>query len=65
MHFNNFSIQPKYAAPISGTIISIWQNIAFADVFHTVICAAVGTTVSFMVTWGLKILFKKAKKNAD
>lgn len=50
---------------LSGTILSIFATIDFQDILKTVIMAAIGAAVSFLVTKGLKWcwgLLKKTKK---
>jgi mannitol-specific phosphotransferase system IIBC component len=46
----------------AGTILSIVPNIMSTDILRTVILAALGAIVSFVVSLMLKILFKKYSK---
>ena len=47
---------------IGGTILCVLCNISFHDIFKTVILAAVGAAVSFIVSLLLKNIFKHFKK---
>ncbi len=46
-------------AVVSGTLLSIVPNIGSADIFRTILLAAIGTTVSFLMS----VLFKAIMKN--
>lgn len=54
-------IQTK-SGTIGGTIFCIVCNISFHDIFKTVVLAAVGAAVSFLVSFALKNIFKHFKK---
>ena len=45
-----------------GTFLSVVPNILSEDVLKTVVLAAVGAVVSFLISWMLKLLLKKHKK---
>ena len=45
-----------------GTFLSVLPNIQSADVFKTVVLAAIGAIVSFTISLVLKIIIKKHKK---
>ena len=45
-----------------GTFLSVVPNIQSADIFKTVLLAAVGAIVSFTISLVLKCLIKKHKK---
>lgn len=45
-----------------GTFLSIVPNIQSADVLKTVLLAAIGAVVSFMISLVLKMIIKKHKK---
>jgi len=47
---------------LSGTILSIIATFDLSDIVKTVILAAVGATVSFLVSRGLKWLWGKWRK---
>jgi uncharacterized membrane protein YeaQ/YmgE (transglycosylase-associated protein family) len=47
---------------ISGTILSIIATFDMQDIVKTIILAAVGATVSFLVSRGLKWLWGKWRK---
>ena len=47
---------------VGGTFLSVVPNIHSADVFKTIVLAAVGAVVSFLISWILKLLLKKHKK---
>jgi hypothetical protein len=44
---------------LSGTILSIFATIDFQDILKTVVMAAIGAAVSFLVTKGLKWVWYK------
>lgn len=46
---------------ISGTLLSVGMTIGHHDYLKTIVLAAVGATVSFVVTLGLKFIWKKFK----
>lgn len=45
-----------------GTFLSVIPNIHSADVFKTVLLAAIGAIVSFTISLLLKMIIKKHKK---
>ena len=47
---------------LSGTILSIFATFDLQDIVKTIILAAVGATVSFLVTKGLKWIWGKWRK---
>ena len=47
---------------IGGTIFCILYNISIHDLYKTIVLAAVGAAVSFVVSFLLKNVFKKFKK---
>jgi hypothetical protein len=53
---------PTLVGTVGGTFLSIVPNIQSEDVVKTVILAAVGAIVSFMISLLLKCLIKKHKK---
>lgn len=57
-HFDNTT----KAGTASGTLLTIFANISSEDVIKTIILAAIGAAVSFVVTLSLKILIKRLKK---
>lgn len=57
-HFDNTT----KAGTAGGTLLTIFANISSADILKTVILAAIGAAVSFMVTIFLKALIKRFKK---
>jgi mannitol-specific phosphotransferase system IIBC component len=57
-HFDNST----KAGTAGGTLLTIFANISSADVLKTIILAAIGAAVSFIVTIFLKALIKRMKK---
>ena len=49
------------AGTVSGTALTVIANVGSADIFKTVVLAAIGAVVSFSVSLLLKWLFKKRK----
>ncbi|RFC54040.1 hypothetical protein [Brumimicrobium aurantiacum] len=47
---------------VSGTILSILATFDIQDIIKTIILAAIGATVSFIVTKGLKWLWEKWRR---
>lgn len=47
---------------LSGTILSVIVTIDFQDIFKTMVLAAVGAAVSFLVTKGLKWVWGRLAK---
>jgi len=47
---------------LSGTILSIVATFDLQDIVKTIILAAVGATVSFLVSRGLKWVWRKWRK---
>jgi len=47
---------------VSGTILSILATFDIQDIIKTIILAAIGATVSFLVTKGLKWIWGKWRK---
>lgn len=45
-----------------GTVLSIVPNIQSADIIKTIVLAAVGAVVSFMISLVLKSIIKKYKR---
>ena len=50
------------AGTASGTLLTIFVNINSADVLKTIILAGIGAVVSFLVTVGLKYLYRLIKR---
>jgi uncharacterized membrane protein len=50
---------------IGGTLLTIVGVLDLQDIFKTIILAALGALVSFIVSTGLKIIFKRSKKQKD
>jgi len=50
------------AGTVSGTLLTIFANINSADLGKTMLLAAVGAVVSFIVTLLLKVLIRRFKK---
>lgn len=50
---------------IGGTLLTIVGVLDLQDIFKTIILAAIGALVSFIVSTGLKIIFKRSKKQKD
>ena len=50
------------AGTAGGTLLTIFANISSADIFKTIILAAIGAVVSFGVTVFLKSIIKRFKK---
>ena len=48
---------------VSGTILSILATFDIQDIIKTIILAAIGATVSFLVTKGLKWIWGRWRKN--
>jgi hypothetical protein len=48
---------------ISGTVLSIFATIQSEDIAKTVVLAAVGAIASFVVSLGLKWIFKRKSSN--
>lgn len=61
MHQQYFDNTTK-AGTASGTLLTIFANISSEDVLKTIVLAAVGAAVSFVVTLCLKLLIKRVKK---
>jgi len=53
---------PLLMGTAGGTFLSIVPNIHSADILKTVVLAAVGAVVSFLISWILKLVLKKHKK---
>ena len=47
----------------SGTLLSISPGLLSQDIFHTILLAIIGATVSFTVTFFLKKITKPKNKN--
>ena len=47
---------------VCGTVLTVLANIGSADISKTVVLAAIGATVSFFVSFGLKWLVNKLKR---
>jgi hypothetical protein len=50
------------AGTAGGTLMVIFLNISSEDLIETVILAATAAAVSFLVSYGLKLLLKKRKR---
>jgi len=50
------------AGTIGGTLICLLWNLQIEDIAKTAILAAIGATVSFVVSLGLKHFLKRIKK---
>ena len=50
------------AGTAGGTLLTIFANISSEDIIKTIILAAVGAAVSFVVTIFLKVIVKRLKK---
>lgn len=50
-----------WTAKITGVLISIWQGLNIAGIINAVVCTAVGTIVSFLITRALKTVFRNDK----
>ena len=50
------------AGTIGGTLLTIIYNIRTEDVVKTIVLAGIGAIVSFIVSLGLKLLFRNLKK---
>jgi len=50
------------AGTLGGTFLTVLGNIPLADVSRTVAMAAVGATVSFLVSLGLKYIWEWVKR---
>lgn len=48
-----------FIGTLSGTVLSIFATFDFQDIIKTVILAAVGAVVSFLVSKGLKWMWRK------
>lgn len=46
----------------SGTLLSVAPNLLSADIARTIILAAVGATVSFIVSYVLNLIFRRKKE---
>ncbi len=44
-----------------GTLFTIFINIRYQDLAHTALLAAIGATVSFIVSLCLKMIFRRLK----
>jgi ABC-type sulfate transport system permease component len=53
---------PSVAAVFGGTLSGIYQALQTTDVLRTVMLAAIGALVSFVVTWVLRKLFDRSGK---
>lgn len=51
-----------FIGTLSGTTLSIFATFDLQDIIKTVVLAAVGAVVSFLVTKGLKWVWRKLKK---
>lgn len=51
-----------FIGTLSGTILSVFATFDLQDIMKTVVLAAVGAVVSFLVTKGLKWMWRKWKK---
>ena len=51
-----------YAGTFGGTLLSLFGNIFTVDLVKTAILAAIGAIVSFMVSAGLRAIFKRHRK---
>lgn len=45
-----------------GALLSIWHSISFAGVIETVVYSIIGTLVSFIISYLLRLLFKSSQK---
>ena len=57
-HFDNTT----KAGTAGGTLLTIFANISSEDVIKTVVLAAIGAVVSFIVTVVLKKILKRFKR---
>jgi len=61
----NSNDNTTFIGTISGTILSIIATFDLQDIVKTIILAAVGATVSFLVSRGLKWLWGRWAKRRD
>ncbi len=50
------------AGTFGGALLSVFSNIFMDDLVRTAVLAAVGATVSFLVSMALKYLFRRSKR---
>jgi hypothetical protein len=62
MLHNSINITPSGSGTIGGTLIIIVNNINTAGIWQTVVYAAVGAAVSYLVTVLLSFIIRKAKR---
>lgn len=56
------SSNPTLICTVGGTFLSVLPNLHSEDVLKTVLLAAIGAIVSFLLSMTLKFIIKKHKK---
>lgn len=51
-----------YAGTFGGFMLSVFSSVFINDLLRTIILAAIGAIVSFIVSMSLKYLFKRFKR---
>ncbi|MCP9749480.1 hypothetical protein [Ferruginibacter sp. HRS2-29] len=59
---NSFFNSPTRSGTAGGLLTVLLINIAGKDVLKTIVLAAIGATVSFLISHGWKLLLKRWKR---
>ena len=59
---NPTNINPTQAGTFGGTLLILWVNLENGDISRTIILAAIGAAVSFVVSLSLKSLTKVLRR---